>query len=143
MSSSADRQLKHFQSQLRIDRETLDEELANFPGLYYTISDHYLEASKRKKRLEERLERKFAEIASAIRHAAHDTNTKMTEAAIKQEVLIHPKYRKLRARLQDAVYIRDRWAILKDAHLQKSFSLKSLVGLKISERHQRDSTNQK
>ncbi len=131
-------QLKHYESKLRIDKENLDEDIAEFPSLYFTISDYYLDAVKHRKRLEQRLDRRFAEIASAIRRNAADTSVKITEAGIKNEVMIHPKYLKLKAKLHDAVYIQDRWSALKDAFLQKSFSLKGLVSLAVSEHYQSD-----
>ena len=91
-----DKQLIFYEKQLSIDKEDLDNEIANFPSLFYTISDHYLEALKSSKRLQSRLDRKFAELAGAIRSAALvEEKYKITESQIKQEVLIHPSYRKL------------------------------------------------
>lgn len=128
-----------FQAKLRINKENLDEELAEFPNMFYTVSDHYLEAHRRVKRLQERMDRKFATLAAALRSAAHDEGIKTTETQLKQEVLIHPDYRKMKARLADAVYIQDRWAALKDAMVQKSFSIKGLVTLANDEKYQSDS----
>lgn len=131
--------LLHFQAKLRINKEDLDEELSEFPSLFYTVSDHYLETHRRVKRLQERLDRKLATLAAALRIAAHDEGIKTTETQLKQEVLIHPDYRKMKARLADAVYIQDRWAALKDAMVQKSFSIKGLVTLANNENYQSDS----
>lgn len=133
------KQLIFYERQLSIDKEDLDNEVANFPSLFYTVTDHYLDALKNSKRLQSRVDRKFAELASAIRSSAHASEQKITEAQIKQEVLIHPTYRKLKAKHSDAVYIQDRWAALKEAFVQKSFSLKGLVSLAIHEQYQSDS----
>ena len=138
------KQLMFYQKSLSINRENLDEDLANFPSLFYTVSDHYLEAVKHTKRLQQRLDIQFAAIASGLRSAAQREIGKKgvkpyTETQIKQEVLLHPKYRKARAKHSDAVYIQDRWSALKDAFIQKSFSLKGLVSLAVSENYQSES----
>ncbi len=134
------KQLKFYERSLEINKDNLDEELSNFPGIFYTISDHYLSALKHRKRLQARLDIEFAALASAIRSAALETEGKITETQIKQEVPLHPKYRKLNARLADAVYIQDRWSALKEAYVQKSFALKGLVSLAVHEQYQSDSS---
>ena len=139
MSRKSDDPLLVFQAKLRINKEDLDEELSEFPSMFYTVSDHYLEAHRRVKRLQERMDRRFATLASALRGAAHDAGVHTTETQLKQEVLIHPDYRKIKARLSDAVYVQDRWAALKDAMVQKSFSIKGLVTLANDEKYQSDS----
>jgi len=130
--------MQHLEAGLRINKENLDEEVANLPSVFYTVSDHYLEALKHSKRLQERLDRTFARLASAMRSAAQAEGgaRAITETQLKQEVLIHPKYRKLKAKLVSAQYVQDRWSALKDGYIQKSFSLKGLVSLAVSEQYQ-------
>jgi len=131
-------QLKFYEKSLSIDKENLDEEIANFPSMFWTVSDFYLDAYRHCKRLEERLDRTFASIAGALRSAAQEEKGArgVTETQIKQEVVLHPRYRKLKARLNQARYVKDRWAALKDSYLQKSFSLKGLVQLSMHENFQ-------
>lgn len=126
---------------LRIDKSNLDEEVANLPSVFYTVSDHYLEALKHSKRLQQRADRTFAKLAAAIRSAStsEESNNRsrgITETQIKQEVLMHPLYRKIKAKQASAQYVQDRWSALKDAYVQKSFSLKGLVSLAVSEQYQ-------
>lgn len=130
--------MKHLEAGLRINKDNLDEEVANLPSVFYTVSDYYLEALKKSKRLQERMDRTQASLASALRSAAHEEHGARgyTETQIKQEVLIHPKYRKLKAKHTDSIYIQDRWQVLKEAYIQKSFSLKGLVSLAVSEQYQ-------
>lgn len=135
--------LRYFQAQLSINKEDLDEELSNFPSMFFTVSDYYLDAHKHRRRLEARLDRKYNTITTALRRAAHDAGEKVTEAQIKQEALIHPSYTKSQAKLADAVYIQDRWQALKDAFIQKSFSLKGLVALSSDERFQHDTARKR
>lgn len=141
MSKQEQDPLLFYQKQLKVDKENLDEELSNFPSLFYTVSEHYLEAYKHVKRLEQRMDRKFASLASAFRSAADSEGSKITETQIKQEVEIHPTYRKAKAKLSDAVYIKDRWGALKDAYNQKSFSMKGLVSLANDEKYQSESSS--
>ena len=134
------RELLDFEKQLEVDRDRLDEELSNFPSIFYTVTDHYLEARKHVKRLEARLDRTSASLSSALRSAAlQDEGKKAPETQLKQEVSLHPKYKKMKSKLSDAVYIQDRWSALKDAFIQKSFALKGLVSLVQSEQYQVDS----
>lgn len=136
------KQLRFYEKSLEINKENLDEELSGFPGIFYTVTDHYLSAMKHRKRLQARLDVEFAALASAIR-SAHLQEGKITETQIKQEIPLHPKYRKLNARLADAVYIQDRWSALKEAYIQKSFALKGLVSLAVHEQYQSDSSSDK
>lgn len=133
-----DNKLKHFEASLRINREDLDNEVADLPGLFYTVADHYLEALKQSKRLQERLDRQAASLSSALRSAAQEESSarSVTETRIKQEVALHPTYRKLKAKLLQAQYVQDRWSVLKEAYIQKSFALKGLVSLAVSEQYQ-------
>ena len=71
MSRKSDDPLLVFQAKLRINKEDLDEELSEFPSMFYTVSDHYLESHRRVKRLQERMYVRFATLASALRCAAH------------------------------------------------------------------------
>lgn len=128
--------IKFYEASLRIDKDNLDEEIANFPGLFWNVSDFYLDALKNSKRREERLNRVFASLASAMRLVVLEEHGKITETQIKQEVLLHPKYRKMQAGTIQAKFILDRWSALKDAFVQKSFSLKGLVSLAVSEQYQ-------
>ncbi len=130
--------MQNLEAGLRINKSNLDEEVANLPSVFYTVSDHYLSALKHSKRLQQRLDRTFAKLASALRSAAQEEGgaRAITETQIKQEVLMHPMYRKQKARLTSAQYVQDRWAALKDAYIQKSFSLKGLVSLAVSEQYQ-------
>lgn len=130
--------MRNLEAGLRINKENLDEEVANLPSVFYTVSDHYLEALKHSKRLQARVDRTFAKLASAMRSAAHAEGgaRAITETQIKQEILLHPIYRKLKAKVTSAQYVQDRWSVLKDAYIQKSFSLKGLVSLAVSEQYQ-------
>lgn len=133
-----DKQLLFFERSLRIDKDKLDDEVAELPGIFYTVSDHYLDALKHSKRLQERMDRQFAGLASALRSAAQAEHgaRSVTETQIKQEVVLHPQYRKMKARYTQAQYVQDRWQILKEAYIQKSFALKGLVSLAVSEQFQ-------
>ena len=133
-----DKQLLFYERSLRIDKEKLDDEVADLPGIFYAISDHYLEALKHSRRLQERMDRQAATLAAAFRSAAQEERGSrgVTETQIKQEVLLHPQYRKLKAKYTQAQYVQDRWSILKEAYIQKSFSLKGLVSLAVSEQFQ-------
>jgi len=130
--------LKHYEARLRIEKEKLDEELAEFPSAFYTICDYYIDADRRAKRLEQRLNREKASIASILREVAREESGArgVTETQIKQEVALHPKVQTLISKHAQAEKHSKRWEILKDAMVQKSFSLKGLVSLAMHENYQ-------
>lgn len=131
-------QLEFYQARLKIDKDNLDEEVANFPSSFFTVSDFYVDADRIAKRLEVRLHREMAALSHVFREAAEEEHGKRgyTETQIKQEVQLHPRYRKLAAKHRQAVYVKERWQVLKEAMVQKSFSLKGLVSLSMHEHFQ-------
>ncbi len=130
--------LKLYESRLKIDRENLDEELSEFPSAFYTICDYYIDADRRAKRLWQRLERERAGIGSVLRDVAREErrNRTVTETQIKQEVALHPKVQRLISKHAQAEKHAKRWETLKEAMVQKSFSLKGLVQLAMHEHFQ-------
>jgi len=129
-------QLQFYQGRLSIDRNKLDEELSEFPSAFYTVSDFYVDADRRAKRLEQRLDRERASITSVLRSVAEEEGIKRTETQLKQEVQIHPAIRKLMSKHAQAQSQAKRWETLKEAMVQKSFSLKGLVSLAMHEHFQ-------
>ncbi len=134
-------QLEFYQASLKIDRDNLDEELSNFPSAFYTVSDYYVDADRRAKRLEQRLEREKASISLTLRDVAAEEGIKKTETQFKQEVQLHPKIQTLMTKLSQAKKQVKRWDTLKEAMIQKSFSLKGLVSLAMHENFQNSTAN--
>ena len=130
--------LKHYEAMLRIDKAKLDEELENFPSAFYTICDYYIDADRRAKRLHQRLDRERASIGSVLRDVAREEggSRAITETQIKQEVGLHPKVQTLISKHAQAEKQSKRWETLKEAMVQKSFSLKGLVSLAMHENYQ-------
>jgi len=131
-------QLKFYEARLKIDKDSLDEELAEFPSAFYTICDFLIDADRRTKRLEQRLNRERAGIASVLRDVAREESGSrgVTETQIKQEVALHPKVQTLISKHAQAEKHAKRWETLKEAMVQKSFSLKGLVSLAMHENYQ-------
>lgn len=134
--STNENQLEYFQTRLKIDKDNLDDELADFPSMFFSVSDYYVDADRYAKRLAQRLDREKASITSALRDAAAEENEKKTETQLKQEVSLHPKIVKLSGRLRQAEKVAKKWDVLKESFVQKSFSLKGLVSLSMHENFQ-------
>lgn len=132
--------LKHYEASLKIDKAKLDEELSLFPSAFYTICDFLIDADRRAKRLEQRLIREKAAYGTVLRDVAREEGgaRAVTETQIKQEVALHPKVRTLTAKHAQAEKHAKRWEVLKEAMVQKSFSLKGLVSLAMHEQYQSD-----
>jgi len=133
-----DNPLKHYEARLKINKDDLDNELAEFPSAFYTICDYYIDADRRAKRLGQRLDRERASIASVLRDVAREESGArgVTETQIKQEVGLHPKVQTLISKHAQAEKQAKRWETLKEAMVQKSFSLKGLVSLAMHENYQ-------
>lgn len=128
--------IEYYQARLKIDKDNLDTELAQFPSTFYSVSDLYVDADRYAKRLAQRLEREKASISAALRNVAAEEQEKKTETQLKQEVMLHPKVKKLESRVRQAEKVAKRWDILRDAYGQKSYALKGLVDLSMHEHFQ-------
>ena len=135
--------LEYYQARLKINKDDLDNELADFPAMFYAVSDYYVDADRHSKRLEQRLKREEASIIAALRSTADEEGEKKTETQLKQECALHPKIVKLQARLRQAEKTAKRWDVLKESYVQKSFSLKGLVSLAMHEHFQSDTAKVK
>jgi len=128
--------LEYYQARLKVDKDNLDEELSNFPSMFFGVSDYFVDADRQARRLAQRVERERVGIISAMRDVAVEEEMKFTETQLKQDATLHPKLQKLQARLRQAEKIARKWEVLKESYVQKSFSLKGLVSLAVHENYQ-------
>lgn len=131
MSKNMDR----LRDALVIERDALSECLIEQPQLYYDVASGHAESVARRDALKLDSEEAQAEVDKRIRADAVAKDTKLTEAAIQQQLKLDAKVTELAHRSLQAREEADRWAALREAYQQRSFMLRELVALHVSERH--------
>ena len=130
MSKNVDR----LRDSLVIDRDGLGECLIEQPQLYYDVASAHVESVARRDALKLDVEEVQAKVDKRIRDEAATKDTKITEASIQQTLRLDPKVADMARKSLAAREESDRLAALKDAYQQRSFMLRELVALRISER---------
>lgn len=131
MSKNMDR----LREQLLIERDALSDCLIEQPQLYFDVATGHAESVARRDALKLDVEEVQAEVDKRIRADAVVKDVKLTEAAIQQQLKLDAKVADLAHRSLAAREETDRWAALREAYQQRSFMLRELVALHVSERH--------
>jgi len=120
---------------LQIDRDDLDTCLVQQPGLFYHVAEQYSLAVSQRDEAKLALEEKTAELDKQVREAAVQADEKLTEAGIQNRLRTMPKIKELQ---RDHLELRtqaDSLLALKEAYMQRSYMLKELVALQLSQFH--------
>lgn len=119
---------------LRIDREDLDGCLIEQPDRYWRAAEAHVQARAELDGLKLRLDETVARLDRRIRERAEVEEKKVTEGSIDKEIKLHPDYCDLRRQMLDATARAELAQALKESYSQRSFMLRELVALQISER---------
>lgn len=130
-----DTKFKRLQDRLAIDREGLSDCLIEQPQLYYDVTNLYVQAVSQRDAAKLDLEEATARADKAVRRAAEVAETKITEALIKQELALDKNLRSLHTEILELTEQVGQLGALRDAFSQRSFMLRELVALYVSERH--------
>lgn len=118
---------------LRIDRDDLDGSLTEQPDRYYRVALAYSDAVAVHDRAKLDFEHLQANLDVNIRADAAKAGEKITEAGIQQEMRLDERYQEAKGKLLELKAEMDKLAALKEAFQQRSFMLRELVSLTISE----------
>jgi len=83
-----------YEKDLTIDAEMLDVEWVKQPRLYMKYSELSAQADKECQKAKENLDAVVAQLDSEIRKTAQMNETKITEAAIRNTLILRPEYKK-------------------------------------------------
>ena len=120
-------------SRLRIDKHSLDTELIEQSELYYIACEQHVIAVGYRETAKEEQKRVAADLYVVCRkRLAKEDGGRVTEARINAEVELHPKFVKARDEYLAAGRESDLWLALKEAMMQRSYALKDLCGLFMS-----------
>lgn len=123
-----------YRDRLAIDGDALGDCLVEQPQLKYDVSTEYVQAVSLRDAAKMDLDELRAVIDKDIRARADASAIKMTEARIDGEVVLDPRYKAKRREILELSEQADRLQVLRDGFVERSFMLRELVALQISER---------
>lgn len=118
---------------LKIDRDDLDSCLVDQPGLFFHVAEQVTEAKAKADGLKLDLEETMATEDGRFRALCATNGEKVTEAGIQNYLKTLPAIQTLQRKVLDARTAADHWAALKEAYQQRSYMLKELVALHLSQ----------
>ena len=150
---SPDKELSELRAYLSIDKLALDDCLIEQPEIFYKVANALTFAVAQRDATKLDLEEARAELDEQFRKQAyeeerkyerkkgHPAPPKLTEGAIQNRIRNTPRIRALEneflARREEA----DQWAALKEAFHQRSFMLREIVALQLSQRRDEDAAS--
>jgi len=122
--------LEEFRGYLLIDKNALDQELVQQPSLFEKVGDAFAEAIAEKDAAKEELANVDARLDGMIRKSAADK--RVTDTAIKNRIQAHSKHQGAFAKYLTAKMRADKLGALKESFHQRSYMLRELAGLAVS-----------
>lgn len=117
--------LNEIKTRLRINKDSLDNELIEQAELLFSISDLYETALTERDFLKEEL----AQVDARLDHKYRNGKEKITEAMVKSFVLIDKDHTKAFTAYADARLKAGQLAALKDSFKERGYMLRELCGL--------------
>src|ERR1700693_5199531 len=121
-----------FRAQLQIDEDDLDRCMIEHAGLFDQVADTLVEAEARRDTLKLELEEVTAELAQGIRRRATQSEEKLTEASLKEQLQTLPRIRELNRELLESSTETDRWSATKESYKARANRLKEINASQIA-----------
>ena len=128
-----DDEIAEYEDRLRIDRNALDDAVAEQADIYYRVARAYSEASDLAEAAKAGLDIADSAKATALREDAERTNAKLTEGRLSEQVLTSQEHAKALANHQDRRATAKRLNDLREAYQQRAEALKRMVDLYIGQ----------
>lgn len=132
--------INEFKKYLEIDRNALDEELAHQPQLFFTVSEAYVEAAAMRDELKEKLATTDAELDNLVRIDLEQSQSKVTEAIVKNAIQSHPAHKAASDAYLAAKKEADVLLAMKDSFYQRASMIRDLSSLYIANYYDSSST---
>jgi hypothetical protein len=120
---------------LEINRDDLDTCLVGQPGFFYHVAEQVAAANARRDTTKLELEELMAEEDGKFRAVCARSDEKVTENGIRNYVQTLDSVKQLQRELLSTRMEADKWQALKEAYQQRSFMLRELVALFLSQMH--------
>lgn len=114
---------------LRIDKNSLDDEVIKQPELYFECAEAAGLAQSRRVGAKDELERLEARLYKVVAAKLVEEQERVTENAVHGRVINHKSRIEAFEKLQQALIEEKTWEALKDAAQQRSYALKDLCNL--------------
>lgn len=122
--------LDEFRQYLLIDKNDLDTEVSRHPSLFFEVGEAYTQAAAERDALKEMLATIDAQLDNMVREELE--GEKFTESMVRSRVQLHPNHATAFQAHLDAKLLADKLAALKEAFHARSYMLRELSGLFIS-----------
>ena len=121
--------LEQLKGSLAIDKSVLDDEVIRQPMLFYAVSEQLTEALAERDAAKEWLATEDASLGVQWRAKLEKAKIRATEAIVTSHVQTDPRHTKAFDEWLEAKTKADRFLVLKDAFIQRSYMLRDLVAL--------------
>jgi len=124
--------IEDLRAALAIDEHALEEACAQHADLFYRVSKHLENEISIRDGMKEQLEDLEAKAYIDICAEAEEAETKVTVGEIQARIRLHPEVKRVRDRLLQFKESARQWTALKEAYTQRSYMLKILGELYVS-----------
>ena len=124
--------MDRFRDGLRIDKLNLDDALVEQPELFFHVASQQVMASSRRDQAKEYSKRVDAGLFMRIRQEMIDEGERPTEITVNARVESHKDHTVERDAYLELMKEADLWLALKEAFMQRSYMLKDLASLHIT-----------
>lgn len=117
--------------QLSIDREQLEDCIAEHPKLYLEVALQRSEALSTRDTFKLEVEELHASLDKGIRKAAAQKDEKLTEAAIQQRIKDDPKMQDIKTKHLNSIKEAEDWSALVEAFTARGYALRELAAFEL------------
>jgi hypothetical protein len=128
-----------FRQKLLIDKNDLDGELMEQSQVFFDVAHQFSLAVSKRDRAKEQVSRVAAKVAHRLRKDAEEHGEKITEAAISRLIDLEDDYQNAVDEYIDLCAEANDLLAMKEAFQQRSYMLKDLVALYLSQYYMSDS----
>ena len=130
---------ERYQSELKIDRDDLDNELVRQPGNFHAVSYQWTLACSRRDAQKLAVKGVHGREWNRIREKVEAEGNRATVDLMTAMLEKSKKYREAQDLYNEAVAEAEAWGALKEAWMQRSYALKDLVNLFVAQYFETDS----
>lgn len=121
-----------YEMRLRVDPNKIDRELIEHPELYFHVAEGAALANSRATAAKEMLSKCEARLYAEVVSIKEQAKERATEAAIRNEILLHPERQEAFDALQAATLEAAKWAALRESFSSRGYMLRDLCQLTLS-----------
>ena len=140
MPRERDATIQELESGVLIDERRLEEACSQHPDFFYRVAKRLAYETSLRDAAKETLANKEAAADARIRLEAERAEEKITEREVDSKKRLDPQVEAVRKQYNDLIYSVAQWTALKDAFLQRSYMLKTLAELYVSNYYSDTST---